>query len=119
MAQGKWDALVKKIIEAKNGMVVLSVQAEGFLSKLVANSGVIQAQGIKQSGGRIILTGNRGRFYEGEFDASSAFDQGVATVEGEKVQLSENSDGCNLWSEEEIFWSDINRVVRMKAQSFR
>ena len=97
VAQGKWDALVenKKVIEAENGMVVLSAQAEGSLyQSLVKNSGVIQAQGIKQSGGRIILTAGIGGkvLHEGEIDASSAFDQGgVATVEGEKVQLSENS----------------------------
>ena len=73
-------------------MVVLSAQAEGLYRAI--KNGVIQAQGIKQSGGRIILTAGIGGkvLHEGEIDASSAFDQGgVATVEGEKVQLSENS----------------------------
>ena len=94
---GKWDALVenKKVIEAENGMVVLSAQAERSIFKgLVKNSGVIQAHGIQESGGRIILTAGVGGgvLVDGELDASSEFDQGgLVTIEGDKIELVENS----------------------------
>ena len=94
---GKWDALVenKKVIEAENGMVVLSAQAERSLfSGLVKNSGVVQAQGIQESGGRIILTAGVGGevLLDGELDASSEFEQGgLVKIEGDKIELAENS----------------------------
>ena len=95
--KGKWDTLVEnsKVIEADNGMVLLSAQAENsLLQGLVQNSGVIQARGIKKSGGRIILTAGEGGAVQqnGVIDVSSKFvTGGLVTLEGDKIGLAENS----------------------------
>ena len=54
-----WDALVenKHVIEAEEGLVILSANAKSKLrGGIVNNSGRILAQGILRKGGRIILT---------------------------------------------------------------
>jgi filamentous hemagglutinin family protein len=94
---GKWDALVenKKVIEADGGLVVLSAQAESSLFQgLVKNSGVVQAQGIKKEGGRIMLTAGVGGQVKqkGVLNVSSEVGRGgLVTVEGERIELAENS----------------------------
>ena len=93
----RWNALVenKKVIEADEGLVVLSAQAESLLfGGLVKNSGVVQAQGVKKEGGRIMLTAGVDGLVlqEGVIDSSSESDRGgLITIEGKRIELAEHS----------------------------
>ena len=93
----QWHALVenKKVIEADDGIVVLSAQAASSLFQgLVRNSGILQARGIKKDGGRVILTAGIGGQvnHNGLIDSSSDIGKGgLVTMEGEEIELAENS----------------------------
>ena len=91
----QWHALVenKKVIEADDGIVVLSAQAASSLFQgLVRNSGILQARGIKKDGGRVILTAGIGGQvnHNGLIDSSSDIGKGgLVTMEGEEIELAE------------------------------
>ena len=92
-----WEALVEndQVIEADQGLVVLSAKAKSSLrGGMVNNKGRIMARGIRREGGRIMLTaGESGQVSNfGLLDASSSGGKGgVATLEGKRVLLGEES----------------------------
>ncbi|MEC7801509.1 MAG: filamentous hemagglutinin N-terminal domain-containing protein, partial [Verrucomicrobiota bacterium] len=92
-----WDALVenKHVIEAEEGVVILSANAKSKLrGGMVNNSGRILAKGILRKGGRIILTAqeNGEVSNSGLVDASSkTAEGGVVTMEGRKILIDSSS----------------------------
>ena len=92
-----WDALVenKHVIEAEEGLVILSANAKRALrGGVVNNSGRITAQGILRKGGRIILTADENGEVSnsGLVDASSKGGKGgIVTMEGRKLLIDSHS----------------------------
>ena len=94
---GAWDALVENshVIEAEEGLVILSAQALGSLrGGLVRNTGKIKATGIRRVGGRILFTaGENGSIEQGGLlEVSSKNGKGgMVTLEADEIILKENS----------------------------
>ncbi|MCK5831952.1 MAG: filamentous hemagglutinin N-terminal domain-containing protein, partial [Methylococcales bacterium] len=78
--QGTIDALIenKSLIQAQNGVVILSAKALDTVTRsVVSNSGIIEATGAINKGGRILLTADEGSVSVlGTLDASSTNNQG-------------------------------------------
>ena len=93
----EWEALVQNshVIEAEEGLVILSAQALGSLhGGLIRNTGNVKATGIKQVGGRIFFTsGENGSIEQGgRLNASSTQGKGgLITLEADKINLQSNS----------------------------
>ncbi|MBU3637236.1 autotransporter-associated beta strand repeat-containing protein, partial [Polynucleobacter sp. es-MAR-4] len=75
-------------IKAPNGLVILSARAVNQLAATVINSGTIEAKGVSQQGGRIILEGSTVT-NTGTLDVSSDTAQaGTITINGKTVSIS-------------------------------
>jgi hypothetical protein len=75
-------------VKAPNGLVILSARAANQLTASVVNSGVIEAKGVSQQGGRIVLQGSQVT-NTGTLDASSDTAQaGTIQINGQQVNLS-------------------------------
>ena len=86
------DVLVenKTAIKAPNGLVILSAKAANQLTASVVNSGTIEARGVSQQGGRILLEGSVVT-NTGTLDVSSdAAQAGTIQINGKYVSLSGN-----------------------------
>ena len=84
------DTLVENraAIKAPNGLVILSARAANQLAASVVNSGTIEAKGVAQQGGRILLEGSTVS-NTGTLDASSDTGQGgTIEINGKRVALS-------------------------------
>jgi hypothetical protein len=75
-------------IKAPNGLVILSARAADQLAASVVNSGTIEAKGVSQQGGRILLEGSTVT-NTGTLDASSDSAQGgTIQINGKNISLS-------------------------------
>jgi len=86
---GQLDTLVenRSAIKAPNGLVILSARAANQLAGSVVNSGTIEAKGVSQQGGRIVLEGNTVS-NTGTLDASSDTAQGGSIeINGKRIAL--------------------------------
>ncbi|MBU3564166.1 autotransporter-associated beta strand repeat-containing protein, partial [Polynucleobacter sp. Tro8-14-1] len=84
------DVLVENryAIKAPNGLVILSARAMNQLAATVINSGTIEAKGVSQKGGRIVLEGSNVT-NTGTLDVSSDTEQaGTITINGKTVAIS-------------------------------
>ncbi|MEI8209821.1 MAG: filamentous hemagglutinin N-terminal domain-containing protein, partial [Methylococcales bacterium] len=95
--QGSLDAMVQNnsVIRAAEGVVILSAKALDTISKsVVNNTGLIEAKGITQSGGRIILDADGGSAENsGTLDvSSSAAIGGSIRVTGDVVAIKSGSN---------------------------
>ncbi|MGV0963539.1 MAG: autotransporter-associated beta strand repeat-containing protein, partial [Polynucleobacter sp.] len=84
------DVLVENryAIKAPNGLVILSARAMNALAATVINSGTIEAKGVSQKGGRIVLEGSNVT-NTGTLDVSSDTEQaGTITINGKTVSIS-------------------------------
>ncbi|MBU3557060.1 autotransporter-associated beta strand repeat-containing protein, partial [Polynucleobacter sp. Ross1-W9] len=84
------DVLVENryAIKAPNGLVILSARALNQLAATVINSGTIEAKGVSQKGGRIVLEGSNVT-NTGTLDVSSDTEQaGTITINGKTVAIS-------------------------------
>src|SRR5574343_631157 len=77
VTEAQLDTLVENraAIKAPNGLVILSARAANQLAASVVNSGTIEAKGVSQQGGRILLEGTSVT-NTGTLDASSVTAQG-------------------------------------------
>jgi len=86
------DTLVENryAIKAPNGLVILSSRAANQLAASVVNSGTIEAKGVSQQGGRILLEGTTVAC-TGTLDVSSDTAQaGTIQINGKNVSISGN-----------------------------
>ena len=95
--QGGLDAMVQNnsVIRAAEGVVILSAKALDTISKsVVNNTGLIEAKGITQSGGRIILDADGGSATNsGTLDVSSPLVIGGSIrVTGDEVAIQSGSN---------------------------
>ncbi len=84
------DALIenRQAIKAPNGLVILSARAATQLAASVINTGSIEAKGMSQQGGRIILEGSTVT-NTGSLDVSSDLAQaGTIVINGKAVSIS-------------------------------
>ena len=84
------DVLVENryAIKAPNGLVILSARAMNQLAASVINSGTIEAKGVSQKGGRIVLEGSSVN-NTGTLDVSSdVAEAGTITINGKTVSIS-------------------------------
>ncbi|WP_144244228.1 two-partner secretion domain-containing protein, partial [Nitrincola sp. A-D6] len=92
--QSKLDSLVenKGAIRADEGLVILTAgAASDLLSGVVNNQGIVEAQGITQQGGRIVLDGGDVT-NDGRLDVSSnVASGGNVEITGQNLVLAENS----------------------------
>ncbi|BBU69766.1 autotransporter-associated beta strand repeat-containing protein [Fluviibacter phosphoraccumulans] len=89
---GQLDTLVenRSAIKAPNGLIILSARAANQLAASVVNSGTIEAKGISQQGGRILLEGSTVT-NTGTLDVSSDTAQaGTIQINGKNVSISGN-----------------------------
>ncbi|MCC6208358.1 MAG: filamentous hemagglutinin N-terminal domain-containing protein [Gammaproteobacteria bacterium] len=103
VSQGALDTLIENqgAIRADNGLVILSAgSARDLLSGVVNNSGIVEAKGISQQGGRIVLDGgavtNTGILEAG----SDVHDGGSIGIDGRTVMMggdagADGADGAN------------------------
>ncbi|MBU3595144.1 autotransporter-associated beta strand repeat-containing protein, partial [Polynucleobacter sp. 86C-FISCH] len=87
---GQLDALVENrhAIKAPNGLVILSARAMNQLAASVINSGTIEAKGISQRGGRILLEASSVT-NTGTLDVSSdSMEAGTIQINGKSVSIS-------------------------------
>ena len=90
VTESQIDVLVENrhAIKAPNGLVILSARAVNQLAATVINSGTIEAKGVSQKGGRIILEGSNVA-NNGTLDVSSDTAQaGTITINGKTVFIS-------------------------------
>ena len=92
VTEAQLDTLVENrhAIKAPNGLVILSARAANQLAASVVNSGTIEAKGVSQQGGRIILEGTTVT-NTGTLDVSSDTAQaGTIQINGKNVSISGN-----------------------------
>ena len=80
-------------IRADNGLVILTAgAASDVLSGAVNNSGIVEAKGLSEQGGRIVLGGGEVT-NDGLLDVGSDLDRGGdIEITGKHIQLADNSD---------------------------
>lgn len=86
------DTLVenRQAVRAPNGLIILSARSATQLAASVVNSGTLEAKGISQQGGRILLEGSTVN-NTGTLDVSSDTAQaGTIQINGKNVSLSGN-----------------------------
>ena len=92
VTEAQLDTLVenRSAIKAPNGLVILSARAANQLAASVVNSGTIEAKGVSQQGGRILLEGSTVT-NTGTLDVSSDTAQaGTIQINGKNVSISGN-----------------------------
>lgn len=92
VTEAQLDTLVenRSAIKAPNGLVILSARAANQLAASVVNSGTIEAKGVSQQGGRILLEGTTVT-NTGTLDVSSDTAQaGTIQINGKNVSISGN-----------------------------
>ncbi|MBK9130444.1 MAG: filamentous hemagglutinin N-terminal domain-containing protein [Gammaproteobacteria bacterium] len=100
VTQGTLDRLIENrgAIRADHGLVILSAgSARDLLSGVVNNSGIVEARGLTEQGGRIILDGGAVS-NTGTLDAgSAAHDGGAIDIDGHTVMMGGDvgADGAN------------------------
>ena len=95
----------KLAVQAPDGLIILSARAVNQLTGSVINSGSIQADGITQSGGRIMLEASSSITHSGNMSASAA-----PTSNGNGGTISIIADLSNLSST-----TSINGSISAKA----
>jgi len=95
VSQSRLDNLVANngAIRADNGLVILTAgAASDVLSGVVNNSGIVEAKGLSEQGGRIVLGGGEVT-NDGLLDVGSELDRGGdIEISGKHIQLADNSD---------------------------
>ncbi len=95
VAPSQIQALVdnQHAVQAPGGLVIISAQSmDRLVGGVVKNSGVIEATGLQQQGGRIVLSGSTKTENSGTLNVSNAQGQGGSvSLQGEHVSLQAGS----------------------------
>ena len=94
---GQIQALVdnRLAVHAPGGLVIISAQSmDRLVGGVVKNSGTVEATGLQQQGGRIVLSGSTRVQNAGTLDASSAEAAGTGgniSLQGDSIELQSSS----------------------------